>query len=670
MATDSVIAAIDQCKKCIDEKRSFVLQGGAGSGKTESLKELLIYINQTNPKAKVMCITHTNVAVNEILSRTGNAYPVSTIHSFLNSLIKDYKKNIHTVIGELFFIPEFVAAEKTEDVSDKDYKKNEHEHYKKAYEKYADKHYQTTHESVAKVTGKRDYDKDPDTFNKFLNDGIKIINNKIAEDIASKDCSTIGYNDTSFDSLKDLTFGHDGLLKVFHLLINKYPLLSKMIADRYDYIFIDEYQDTNTDIVCDLIQVSQNSELTLCLFGDSMQSIYSDGVGDVDEYIGDSLISIPKPDNYRCAYEIIKFVNPLRLDGLEQKVALKRNEKGEIETKESRHGFVKVLYSISEQKPTSHSSEEDKTAYQSIIDTLIIKAKEYCSTAKVLMLTNKAIAEKNHFKKLYKVFDDRYSDVGDHMEKYLSSIQVLEFCDICNAYLHGEYNALIKSIRSNGYAIRSLSDKKTISDLMKSIVYDQNLSIWQAIELAAEKKLIKLSDSCINKIERERAFVEQYNNDEFYQKFKELYLSGHNTYNKIKDMIDITSEDVFDDWKAIYKRERFINELLSPDLKFIEALNYSKYLAEETEYITMHKTKGSSIQNVIVVMDEFFWNEYKFSSLYSPESDTNADRVINSKKLIYVACSRAISGLVCVKVLTSDEVELFKKAFPQAEEIS
>lgn len=667
MATDSVITAIDQCKKCIDEKRSFVLQGGAGSGKTESLKELLIYINQTNPKAKVMCITHTNVAVNEIRSRTGNAFPVSTIHSFLNSLIKDYKKNIHTVIGELFFIPEFVTTEKTEDVSDTDFKKNEHERYKKAYEKYADKHYQTTRESVAKVAGKRDYDKDPDAFNKLLNDGIKIINNKIAEDIASKDYSTIGYNDTSFDSLKDLTFGHDGLLRVFHLLINKYSLLSKMIADRYDYIFIDEYQDTNADIVCDLIQVSQKSELTLCLFGDSMQSIYSDGVGNVDEYIGDSLISIPKPDNYRCAYEIIKFVNPLRLDGLEQEVALKRNANGEIETKESRHGFAKVLYSICDQKPNVRSSEEEKTAYQSIIDALIIKAKEYCTTAKILMLTNKAIAEKNHFKKLYKVFDDRYSDVGDHMEKYLSSIQVLEFCDICNAYLRGEYNTLIKSIRSNGYAIRSLSDKKTISDLMASIVANHNLSMWQAIELAAEKKLIKLSDSCVNKIKRERAFVEEYSKDEFYKKFKEQYLAGNNTYNKIKDMIDIPSEDVFDDWKAIYKREHFINELLSPDLKFIEALNYSKYLAEETEYITMHKTKGSSIQNVIVVMDEFFWNEYKFSSLYSPESDTNINRVVNSKKLIYVACSRAISGLVCVKVLTPDEVDAFKVKFPTAE---
>ena len=232
MATDSVITAIDQCKKCIDEKRSFVLQGGAGSGKTESLKELLIYINQTNPKAKVMCITHTNVAVNEILSRTGNAFPVSTIHSFLNSLIKDYKKNIYTVIGELFCIPEFVAAEKSEYVSDKDFKKNEHERYKKAYEKYADKHYQITRESVAKVTGKRDYDKTPEAFNEQLNDGIKTINQKIGEEISSRDYSKIRYNDTSFDSLKDLTFGHDGLLKVFHLLINKYPLLSKMIADR------------------------------------------------------------------------------------------------------------------------------------------------------------------------------------------------------------------------------------------------------------------------------------------------------------------------------------------------------------------------------------------------------------------------------------------------------
>lgn len=193
--------------------------------------------------------------------------------------------------------------------------------------------------------------------------------------------------------------------------------------------------------------------------------------------------------------------------------------------------------------------------------------------------------------------------------------------------------------------------------------------MWGAIELAAEKKLIKLSNSSINKIKFERDFVEQNNKDEFYIKFRELYCAGNNTYNKIKDKIDIPSEEVFDDWESIYKRECFVTALLSPDLKFSEALNYSKYLAEETEYITMHKTKGSSIDNVIVVMEEFFWNEYNFSSLYLGNNDSNANRVINSKKLIYVACSRAKTGLVCVKVLEPSEIAAFKNTFSNAEQI-
>lgn len=193
------------------------------------------------------------------------------------------------------------------------------------------------------------------------------------------------------------------------------------------------------------------------------------------------------------------------------------------------------------------------------------------------MLTNKAIAEKNHFQHLYRVFNDRYYDVSDRMKKYLASIQVLELCDICNAYSHGEYNALIKSVRSSGYIIQKLSDKKTIKDIMSSMIEDKDISMWEAIELAAEKKIIKLSDSCINKIKCEGTFVEQNNGDEFYKTFRELYLAGNNTYNKIKDKIDITSEEVFDELDSTYKREHFIIELLSHDMKFSEALNYSKY---------------------------------------------------------------------------------------------
>ena len=95
-----------QLSAVVTAKGPLLVLAGAGSGKTESLKELLLYIKQSQPQARVACITHTNAAVAEIVSRVGDRYPISTIHSFLYGLIGDYKKNIKAVISELFFVPQ------------------------------------------------------------------------------------------------------------------------------------------------------------------------------------------------------------------------------------------------------------------------------------------------------------------------------------------------------------------------------------------------------------------------------------------------------------------------------------------------------------------------------------------------------------------------------------
>lgn len=62
---------LDEIKKCIKDDDNFVLQGGAGSGKTEILKQTLEYLSLTYPHKKIACITHTNLAVDEIKSRVG-----------------------------------------------------------------------------------------------------------------------------------------------------------------------------------------------------------------------------------------------------------------------------------------------------------------------------------------------------------------------------------------------------------------------------------------------------------------------------------------------------------------------------------------------------------------------------------------------------------------------
>ncbi|MCT7656200.1 AAA family ATPase [Oceanimonas sp. NS1] len=102
-----VIDPLEKIKECIGNEQSFVLQGGAGSGKTETLKRTVSFCNEKFPNKKIVCITHTNKAVDEIIDRVGLEVEVSTIHSFIGGLVKPYKRNLLEHLPELFCLPLF-----------------------------------------------------------------------------------------------------------------------------------------------------------------------------------------------------------------------------------------------------------------------------------------------------------------------------------------------------------------------------------------------------------------------------------------------------------------------------------------------------------------------------------------------------------------------------------
>ena len=654
MATET--DALSRCKACIDEKKSFLLQGGAGSGKTESLKELLLYIKNTQPDASVVCITHTNAAVDEIVNRVGEGYFVSTIHSFLYSLIGTYRKNIWQVIPTLFQLEHMVT-----DCAD-------HSVYKKLYGKYKRKLYDIFREEADDVIQKRAYDKDPAAHNRTLNQHIGELNQRIAQMIDAMDLPDKFYNETKFDSFRDRSFGHDGLLTVFHAIFNRYPLFRKILRDKYDYIFIDEYQDTNADILKDFLTLSEDGGLAVGLFGDHMQSIYDRGIDSLDEYISQGkLKNVPKKDNYRCSYEVVNLINSLRTDGIEQEVELKKID-GRLETEADRHGSAQVWYAITDSKPNTRSTDAEKRQYQELLEHLIDKARTDMgnpSECKVLILTNKEIAEKNGFAKLYKVFSDRYNvDARDRIENYLRKIQAMEVAELCRLYKKKQYNELICRVKKNGYVIRTGRDKTKLRELLESLVANHNRGMWQAVELAISNRLIEHTESCINEVARE----DQRETDARYEAFCVHYQNGSNTYARLKKVWDISSEEEFRAYESKMMRARFYQTLFSDAVKFTEICAYDAYLDEETEYITMHKTKGTSIQSVIVVMDEFFWNDYDFGLLYTPTTNSSKKQIL-SQNLIYVACSRARKNLICIRILTANEEEVFKTKFPQAERI-
>ena len=91
------------------------------------------------------------------------------------------------------------------------------------------------------------------------------------------------YNETRYNNFKELSFGHDELLHIASLLFTKHTLLGKIVSDKFDFILIDEYQDTNEKIVdIFLNSITKNDKTTIGFFGDSMQGIYDDGIGDVE----------------------------------------------------------------------------------------------------------------------------------------------------------------------------------------------------------------------------------------------------------------------------------------------------------------------------------------------------------------------------------------------------
>ena len=94
---------------CIQSRQNFRLEAGAGAGKTYSLVEALKLIIKEQGSSlqrrsqQVACITYTNVATDEIISRTDGhpAVHASTIHAFCWSLVKSFQLHLRGNVPEI-----------------------------------------------------------------------------------------------------------------------------------------------------------------------------------------------------------------------------------------------------------------------------------------------------------------------------------------------------------------------------------------------------------------------------------------------------------------------------------------------------------------------------------------------------------------------------------------
>ncbi|MCF2646271.1 ATP-dependent helicase [Prevotella stercorea] len=339
-----------------EERKSFFLFAGAGSGKTYSLVKLLeniqvIWGNKLKQEHRqVAVITYTNAATDEIMRRIdyNPLFHVSTIHSFVWDSIKTYQKDIKA------------------------------------------RYLQRLQANIDELQAKIDATKNKET--KTYKANQEKINYLIERKEAKEKIDKFIYNPNG-DNLKANSLNHSDVIEIGTQMMQENLLLQQIITQQYPFMLIDESQDTRSGLVDAFftIQKSFPNDFTLGLIGDIKQRIYMDGKADIKNLIPADWEKPEKVMNYRCSKRIIQLANKISsvLDGSEQQARDNAPE-----------GYVHLFLVNSHDVLDKNAKELDMRAKMSVITG----DEQWNSDVKVLTLEHRMAAVRLDFEDFYELF--------------------------------------------------------------------------------------------------------------------------------------------------------------------------------------------------------------------------------------------------------------------------
>jgi DNA helicase-2/ATP-dependent DNA helicase PcrA len=599
--------------KLIDEGKNFLLSGGAGSGKTYSLISVIRQIIAENPTAKLACMTYTNAAVREIEQRVNHKnLKVTTIHDFLWENIKHFQKELKEAIVSLL-----------------------------------------NNEEVSRIS---------------IDEPKPIPENYF-------DVFPYGIQYKEFLRLREGIISHDELLIIANYLFEKYPKLNSIVKDKYNFIFIDEYQDTSKSVIDIFLTHFKKSERKniIGFFGDSMQSIYDDGIGNLDEYKGDdadTVSEVPKKQNRRNPQLVIDLANKLRNDNISQEPSNDPNAPNMIDGA-VKQGSVLML----------HSTDDDISKVEKFLEVNFSwdfgKSKE----TKELNLTHNLIADMAGFRTLMNIYDkDQILSFKNRIKKYIKDNNISTdfstntFGEVIQILQHGKSGRDLNSVSPTNTMQAFIDCNAELYDYAKSMNYSEFSKLYvdkdqllddKKQDEDDEKKLGSKRDNLIKHLFKIQTNISLYQNKK-YNEFLKATDFRHKITNIaskrilkeniecLVDMSDKTIEEVISeanekgiciiddkltDFKA--KKEYLYNRI--KNVRFSEFQKLYEYLEGQTPFSTQHKTKGAEFDNVLVILDNGGWNNYNFRNLFLGAGSPSV--LGRTQKIFYVCCTRTKENL-------------------------
>ena len=600
--------------------RSFIMKAGAGSGKTTSLIKGLSSVIQIHgeklrkTRQRVACITYTEIAAREIWRDVDNdpQVHVSTIHSFMWLLAKPFQNDIHIWMSERI-------AKKIEELEEK----------------------QTTYgPRVQQRT------KDKDTRE------LELLR-RHSKRISAVKSFRYGVGSNYAKGI----LGHDDILKLTSYLIDERPLFRTLLARQFPFVFVDESQDTTTEVVEALKTVQREPGVSLCLgfFGDPMQQIYVTGSGLVEAE--SAWADIPKPENFRCSRKVLNLANAIRRDGddLIQVEGQRLGSEGVIPTPEgSAHLFI---LPADDTRDVNLDRACEWMAIQTGDDNWRSDNNDH-KRVKYLVIVHQMAAKRLGFGELYSALNSKapsaFKDGFLDGSTWPISMCVKFLIPLAIAHADGQQLEVIRLLRKysplldkeslvgEDIAERLKMLGKLVASVTAGITGSSNATVGDLLKEVYNKELLLLDPRLA------------------------LYLDPTAVL-----LTQPEPEDGSDNDQDAQEDDESDKEMASMDAFLAcpasQLLAYYKYIAELSPFWTQQGIKGAEFDRVLVVLDDeesthtqFSYEKYLGLKPLSENDLKNKEDgretvVDRTRRLFYVSCTRALKDLAVVLFTANPE---------------
>lgn len=572
-----LIGVDSQIYEYIESKSSFLLFAGAGSGKTRTLVNLLQQIKKIKKDEmlirgqKVAVITYTNAACDEIQHRLkhDSLFTVSTIHSFAWELIKPFTKDIRSW-KKFKLEAQVLELENSVTNARSDTTRVRHE------------------------TNRQKRQTELDELNSV--------------------------DDFIYSSTQQLfgkgTLNHSDVIQICAHFLNQHELMRKIIANQFPIVFIDECQDTQKDLLQALIQTQEQlpEQITIGLFGDLMQRIYSDGYTDIDDNLPANWEKPVKTENYRCPNRVRDLINKVRMltDKLQQTQPVDKN---------LHDGIVRLF--------VTDSAITDATRFEQSVKN---QMNEICGDDKwqddiqTLVLEHKMSAKRGDFLDFYEPLS-RHNPTKDNL---------LQGTGTTISFLREQLQPLLNAISER-------------DDFIIMRILEANCPRMQNNELLTSVVIREVNES-LNSF-RSSLDINQHSISEILFSIKRNELLE--IPEKLLACIDFDDSEQNISESLIVWKEAF-------KAPYTQLTNYFKYIENGLGFSTHQSVKGLEYPRVLAILNDSesggFLFKYEKMLKVTPLSDTdernikqNKESVLDrTRRLFYVVCSRAKESLAIV----------------------